>query len=142
MTNCSASEEDLNRTITDEHLVIIAGACCEKWMSLPPFLGLKTIVAKDIESASGDQEEKRLKFLRKWNSIKGRDATYKQLTTALAKIKCGNDVDIVCAILKNSKPPTPPPSTSPHTPQMPSSAPLRAPMVTGATPYISGNSNV
>ena len=73
---------------------------------MPPQLEVETIEAEDIDkSCKGEEREKRHKFLLKWKGIKGSKATYRQLITALLKMKCGEEAEKVCKVLKESLPP-------------------------------------
>ena len=100
------SEEDCEKPVSDEHLETISRSCCKQWKSMPPQLEVETIEAEDIDkSCKGEEREKRHKFLLKWKGIKGSKATYRQLITALLKMKCGEEAEKVCEVLKESLPP-------------------------------------
>jgi hypothetical protein len=75
-----------------------------EWKSLPPHLKLETIVAEDVDKKPVTEKEKRYDFLLKWKEIKGAQATYKQLLGALLKIRCTQDSEKVCEMLKESQP--------------------------------------
>ena len=96
------NEENCEEAVSDEHLEIISRSCCKQWKSMPPQLKVDTIEAEDIDKSKGEEREKRLKFLLKWKEIKGSKATYRQLITALLKMKCGEEAERVCKVLKES----------------------------------------
>ena len=96
------SEADTSQQASDSNLELITLSCCEQWKSLPPYLVVETIVATDIDKTQKDPQEKRHDFFRKWKKIKGSGATYKVLIAALLKIKCVEDAEKVCEILKDS----------------------------------------
>ena len=96
------SEEDCEKPISDEHLEAISRSCCKQWKSMPPHLEMDTIEAEDIDKSKGEEREKRHKFLLKWKGIKGSKATYRQLITALLKMKCREEAEKVCKVLKES----------------------------------------
>ena len=96
------SEADTSQQASDSDLELISRSCCEQWKSLPPYLGMETIVANDIDKSQKAPQEKRHDFFQKWKEIKGSNATYKVLISALLKMKCGQDAEKVCQILKKS----------------------------------------
>ena len=100
--DCTISEEDLNQKVSDHHVEQISNSFCEKWRSLPPYLEMETIVAKDIDrDHQGCNEcEKRCSLLKKWKKMKGQKATYKTLVHALLKLKCREEAEGVCRLLK------------------------------------------
>ena len=102
MNRYGLSEADTSQQASDSNLELITLSCCEQWKSLPPYLVVETIVATDIDKTQKDPQEKRHDFFRKWKKIKGSGATYKVLITALLKIKCVEDAEKVCEILKDS----------------------------------------
>ena len=42
------SEADFNRQVSDSDIEEISNSFCEKWSSLPPYLEMEAIVARDI----------------------------------------------------------------------------------------------
>jgi hypothetical protein len=94
------SEKVSSQQVSDIHIKEISQAYCGKWRQLPPYLGVKTIDAKDIDRGPGDEEEKRSNFLNKWKDVKGLNATYKVLIGALLDTRCRNDAEGVCKILQ------------------------------------------
>ena len=102
MNRYGLSEADTSQQASDSNLGLITLSCCEKWKSLPPYLVVENIVATDIDKSQKDPQEKRHDFFCEWKKIKGSSATYKVLITALLKIKCVEDAEKVCKILKNS----------------------------------------
>ena len=114
MEHFKLSEADFNRQVSDCHIEEISNSFCEKWRSLPPYLEMETIVTKDIDrDHSGcDECEKRCSLLKKWKKLKGREATYETLIHALLKLKCREEAEGVCRLLKKvdipaqSDPPT------------------------------------
>ena len=97
------SEADLNQQVSDCHIEEISDSFCEKWRSLPPYLEMETIVAKDIDrDHPGEECEKRSFFLKKWKNMTGLKATYKSLVRALLKAKSREEAEGVCKLLKKS----------------------------------------
>ena len=96
-------EEICNRQITDRHLDEIASSYCRRWKSLRAELGFEAIVEDDIDhSIPYDEEGKRHALFNKWKLMKGSSATYKALIGALLEIKCRDDAEGVCKVLKQS----------------------------------------
>ena len=96
-------EDVCNQQVTDRHLDEIASSYCRRWKSLRAELGLKAIVEHDIDhSIPGDEEGKRHALFSKWKLMKGSSATYKELISALLRIKCRDDAEGVCKVLKQS----------------------------------------
>jgi hypothetical protein len=96
------SETDCNLQVTDVHVEKISSSYCEKWRSLPPYLKMEAIVAKDIdrEHPGSDESEKRGSFFKKWKETRGLEATYRSLINALLETKCRGDAEGVCELLK------------------------------------------
>jgi hypothetical protein len=96
------SEADCNLQVTDVHVEKISSSYCEKWRSLPPYLKMEAIVAKDIdrEHPGSDESEKRGSFFKKWKETRGLEATYRSLINALLETKCRGDAEGVCELLK------------------------------------------
>lgn len=94
------TEGGLGRQISNIHLLHISRSYCKKWKFLPPHLGLKTIVAENIDLGKGDQAEKRYAFFLEWKQIKGSNATYKQLIIALLEIDSRDDAEKVCILIQ------------------------------------------
>ena len=90
------------KQVSDCHVEEISTSSCEKWRSLPPYLEMETIVAKDIDRdhPGGNECEKRCSFLKKWKSLRGLKATYRSLISALLKVKCREEAEYVCKLLK------------------------------------------
>ena len=100
---CGLTEEDVSKKITDEHIEFISRSLCRQWKSLPAHLGLAIIVVDDIDKSNVmDEREKREKFLRTWKKEKGSEATYKKLIDGLLTIKCKEDAEFVCELLKGT----------------------------------------
>ena len=91
-----------NKQITDEHIEVISRTLCSQWKSLPAHLGLPPITARDIDHGPGDEREKRNTFLTTWKAMKGSEATYKKLISALLKIEHREDAESVCELLKDA----------------------------------------
>ena len=96
------TEEYYNLPVKYTHLQKLSRSGCEKWKSLPPYLELENIVATDIDMSQKKAEEKRYDFFLQWKVIKGLTATYKWLISALLKIKCRQDAERLCKMLKKS----------------------------------------
>jgi hypothetical protein len=102
MEHYQLSEADCNLQVTDVHVEKISSSYCEKWRSLPPYLKMEAIVAKDIdrEHPGSDESEKRGSFFKKWKETRGLEATYRSLINALLETKCRGDAEGVCELLK------------------------------------------
>ena len=102
MEDFKLSEAGFKRQVSDCHIEEISDSFCEKWRSLPPYLEMETIVAKDIDRdhTGSDECEKRCSFLKKWKKLKGQKATYKCLISALLRMKCREEAEGVCRLLK------------------------------------------
>ena len=110
MEHFKLPEAAFNFQVSDSHIEEISNSFCEKWRSLPPYLEMKTIVAKDIDRdhTGCDECEKRCSFLKKWKKLKGLKATYRGLIHALLEIKCTEEAEGVCKLLKNQNSTDPP----------------------------------
>lgn len=93
--------EDCSREVSDSHLDDISRYYSRDWKSLPPYLDIDRMVVEDTKHIFGDRE-KRLEFFLQWKQIKGSDATYLQLVSALLSIKCRRDAEGVCKLLQSS----------------------------------------
>ena len=97
------TEADISQQVSDCHVEEISDSFCEKWRSLPPYLEMEAIVAKDIDrDHPGEECEKRCSFLKKWKKMRGLKATYKSLVRALLKAKSREEAEGVCKLLKKS----------------------------------------
>ena len=94
------TERDCNKEVCDKHLEQLSRECHLEWKSLPGHLGLKKTIVDDIEGIGGDQKGKKHAFLLRWKRIKGFNATYKQLITALLEIDSGEDAGWVCKMMQ------------------------------------------
>ena len=101
------TEANFKEPVSERHLETISRSSCKHWKSLPAHLNLPTITADDVDQCQVEQETKRYNFLRKWKEIKGSDATYEQLISALLKIKSKQDAEKICSLLKESIHPPP-----------------------------------
>ena len=136
------SEEMYHYKISDEHLGDISLSYCSRWRDLPSRLGMKKIVVDDLDKNHTlvDEDMKRSSFFSKWKEAKGSRATYKALISALLQIKCVEDAEGVCELLKNS-----PPSSEtvcdhllgPLQPALPSTSSETAPSLT--VTFVAGN---
>ena len=98
-------EKDCDGAVSDVHLQEISQSCCTKWRLLPAHLGMKEVVVNDIDRNNGaDEQEKRYNFLKKWEAVKGSDATYTSLIKALLAIKCRKEAEGVRELLQKSLP--------------------------------------
>lgn len=96
------TEENCNKEVSDRHLEEISRLHSREWKSLPSYLDIESIVADDMDHGVGNQHEKRLNFFLQWKQMKGSDATYFRLISALLKIKCRKDAESVCKLLQVS----------------------------------------
>ena len=99
------SEADLNQQVSDIHIEEIPDFLCEKWRSLPPYLEMEAMVAKDInrDHSGCDEREKRSSFFNKWKEMKGQEATYKKLIHALIKRNDIQSAESVCKLIARSR---------------------------------------
>ena len=107
MAHYELTEEDCNREVSDTDIAKIASSLHGKWKTqLPPLLGMDPITVTDIVGTPGHipEEDRRLAFFREWKQQKGFDAIYKTLISALLEIKCRQDAESVCKILKETTP--------------------------------------
>ena len=102
MSQYRLTERQYNKQVSDIHLEKLSRSGCKQWKSLPPHLELETIVAEDIDKRRKEEREKRYEFLLTWKDMEGSGATYGQLITALLKIKCRQDAEKLCEMLKKS----------------------------------------
>ena len=98
------TEGHCDQPVSDIHLEELSRTGCKQWKSLPPHLKVKTIVAEDIDKGQKEPAMKRYEFLLKWKEIKGSNATYRHLLTALLKINCGQDAEKLCEMLMKCVP--------------------------------------
>ena len=100
------SEEMCRCKISDAHLGDISLSYCSRWRDLPSRLDIKKIVVDDLDKNPilVDEDMKRSSFFSKWKEAKGSGATYRALISALLQIKCVEDAEGVCELLKNSPP--------------------------------------
>ena len=96
------TEKDANRQVSDEHIESFSRSHGRKWKSLPPYLGLNSIVADDIDRTTSKEDEKRHDFFKEWKQRKGSSATYGKLISALLKIECREDAESLCKMLQSS----------------------------------------
>ena len=94
-------EEDCSKKVTDKHLQKIC-SFCKKWRCLYPYLDMERIDVYSAEHDGNDEEENRRRFLERWQSKKGRDATYEKLMRGLLEIECKEEAESVCQLLFDS----------------------------------------
>ena len=92
-------ELGLNQQISDKDIQKFSSSHGSKWKLMPTHLGLKSIVADDIDHTPKSGEEKRHTFFSKWKQVKGSFATYKALIIALLEVDCGEDAESVCRLV-------------------------------------------
>lgn len=111
--------EDVCKKISGEHLDRISHSYCSKWRRLLPYFNMEKIVEDDIDQLSVNGEEKRSKFFKKWEEVKGSSATYEKLVSALLKMECRNDAEKVCELIQpaSDRRPRPEHKTGPQLPQ-------------------------
>ena len=98
----SLADNDCDQPISDSHLDDISLSHCGQWRLLPCRLGMKNIVTGDINRDFAIEKEKRREFFFEWKQIRGSDATYKSLISALLAIKSREDAESICKILQIS----------------------------------------
>ena len=97
------TEESCSRPVSDVHLEEISRSHCRDWKRLPPYLGMATIMADDIDHMPVAESEKRHQFFKTWKREKGSGATYRALIRALLIIKARQDAESICKILLQSE---------------------------------------
>ena len=102
MSQYRLTERQYSTQVSDIHLEKLSRSGCKQWKSLPAHLELEAIVAEDIDKSQKGEREKRHEFLLTWKEMEGSSATYRQLITALLKIKCRQDAEKLCEMLKKS----------------------------------------
>ena len=100
MSHYGLTEGQYNQVVSDTHLEKLSRSGCKQWKSLPPYLNLDTILVEDIDKSQKSEREKRYVFLLTFKDMKGFSATYRQLITALLKIKSRHDAERLCEMLK------------------------------------------
>ncbi|ORU90322.1 MAG: hypothetical protein A6F71_04975 [Cycloclasticus sp. symbiont of Poecilosclerida sp. M] len=113
LANYGLTKRDISKKISAKYILAISRSSCTKWRSLPAYLEMDTIVAKDIDrfGSALDEIEKREKFLNEWQEQKGDEATYKSLICALLELECRQDAEFVCKQLtKDAASTTPTPT--------------------------------
>ena len=98
LEHCRLKEEDCSKKVTDKHLQKIC-SFCTKWRDLYPHLDMKQIDVSSAERDGNDEDEKRQRFLDRWQSKKGRDATYEKLMRGLLEIERKEEAESVCELL-------------------------------------------
>ena len=93
-------EEDCNQEVVDTHIEDISRSCSCQWKNLPSYLGMRDNVPEDIEHEQKSEVEKRLTFFKQWKQMRGSEATYKCLITALLNIDRTKDAEHVCQLIK------------------------------------------
>ena len=104
MESFGLTEREWNKVVISEHLDAISRSYCRKWKRLIPYLKMRDITEDDINDRPGSPGEKRRIFLRKWKHMKGSEATYGRLVSALLKIECKEDAEGVCQLLQSPSP--------------------------------------
>ena len=127
-------EEKCSQQISDSHIEEISRCGCKDWKSLSPHLEMENIVVEDIiRNSRLSEREKRHEFFLQWKDIKGSEATYQRLISALLKIKRRNDAELVCKLLQDScsqSKQKPDPQPQSNTPQSHKVVSISAGMVT------------
>ena len=100
MGHYDLSEDSYSQQLSDFHVNKIH---CSKWRQLPCHLGMDEIVAEDIDRDCRSEEERRFKFFSRWKEMRGSDATYGSLISALLAIECRKDAESVCKLLQTSQ---------------------------------------
>ena len=96
------TDEDIDKQITVKHMEDISLSWCGKWRSLPAHLELDSIVVGDIDRMQLKEDEKRREFFSTWRGKQGSKVTYKRLIHALLRIKCTQDAESICKLLKDA----------------------------------------
>ena len=91
---------DVDKKITDEHMLFISKELCCNFRDLMLRLHLRTTVNIDLSKV--DDDEKRHTIFKTWKKEQGSKATYTKLIKALLKMKCREDAKYICELLKNA----------------------------------------
>ena len=95
--------EKCDQQISDVHLEEISRCGCKDWKSLSPHMEMESILVDDIcRHSQMSEREKRHDFFLQWRDLKGSEATYRKLISALLKIKSRNDAEMVCKLLQEA----------------------------------------
>ena len=100
MVDYHLQEKDVNKEVTEVHLVLISQSSCEHWDKLHPFLEMERIEASDVNQSRGSPEGKRIAFFSKWKDQKGSEATYKKLICSLLITKSVDDAEKICRLIQ------------------------------------------
>ena len=98
MEDYALTEGDCAKQISNYHLNKVS---CRKWRLLPCLLGMEKIVAGDVDRDCAEEEEKRFEFFSRWKEMRGSAATYGSLISALLTIKCREDAESICKLLRS-----------------------------------------
>ena len=93
------SESDCEREINEVDLADLSFTLGQGWRALPSRLG----VPSSDHVFQTEQEEKHA-FLSQWKDVKGSEATYKVLISALLDINCREEAEGMCRMLNASGP--------------------------------------
>lgn len=95
------TELELSRQVSDQHIEKFSRSHGSSWKSIPSHLGLKTIIAEDIDHSPKSEPEKRHAFFSTWKHVQGSFATYKALINALLVIESRQDAESVCEMVQD-----------------------------------------
>lgn len=104
--------EDGDRQMSDQHLGDIAAIYFRLWRALPSRLGVERM--ENATARTNELSEKRA-FFYKWRKVKGSEATYTRLITALLDVGSREDAERVCKMLRSVVPTNWPDSQQPST---------------------------
>lgn len=96
------SEDSIAAPVSDMHIQEISRSHCRKWRDLPAPLEMEDHHPDDIEHDFAKEVDRRKEFLKAWQSEKGSDANYKKLISGLLVIKCKQDAEYVCGLLRST----------------------------------------
>ncbi len=105
LDNYELTDEECCMQVSDIHLDQFSSNCCsnKEWTFLPPYLEVEGTVVADINHENLSGKEKRLCFFKQWKQIKGSDATYRALISALLQINRRSDAEYLCNLLQARK---------------------------------------
>ena len=89
---------DCKKKVSKCHIHEISSESCEHWVKLYPYLKMNKSVMRDAKLVEEKQEK--LEFFQSWVEQKQSEATYFELIEALLRIKCKEDAEFVCNLLK------------------------------------------
>ena len=95
------SPEKLNEPISDDHLRAIA-LFLPSWRNVATYLELSEKDMDDVEQGGKNEQDKRLKSLKKWKGKFAFKATYRKFMEVLLSLTMADVAEKVCCLLKGT----------------------------------------